>query len=308
VYGSVIAEHASGIRICGRGILDGSRIDRFGANSLVFLNDCADVRVEGIVLRDSNAWTLIAAASRRIRIRNVKLIGAWRYNADGIDFVNCSHCSVEDSFIRSFDDSIVLKGYMKFGPFVNRMQILDGRLDGTFTVDGVTRQTFAELQERLGICDCAAAPIKDIRVRRCVVWNDWGRSLEIGAETVASEICDILFEDCDLIHTTHVAMDVQNSDRAVCSNITFRDIRVEFDDDFTRKDPYLIALEVKNGWASHDRVCGNIEDILFQDIEVTGAEMPASSKGSSTQSGLSHASAGISPPGVTPPPWGAISS
>ena len=57
--------------------------------------------------------------------------------------------------------------------------------------------------------------------------------MEIGAETIASEISDVLFEDCDIIHVTHVAMDVQNSDRALCRNIAFQHIRVELDDDLT---------------------------------------------------------------------------
>ena len=144
----------------------------------------------------------------------------------------------------------------------------------------------------MGQYACHAAPMQDIQVRRCVIWNDWGRALEIGAETVASEMSDLLFEDCDIIHTTHIAMDVQNGDRALCRNIVFRNIRVEFDDDLTRpvyqnaKDqkyevapddsyiPNLIVLEIAEKGCSYDAVRGHIEDIHFKDIEVTAHGVP----------------------------------
>jgi hypothetical protein len=127
-----------------------------------------------------------------------------------------------------------------------------------------------------------------------VIWNEWGRSLEIGAETVAGEISDLLFEDCDIIHTTHIAMDIQNGDRALCRNIIFRNIRVEFDDDLTRpvyqtkKDqkyevdpgdrcnPNLITLEIAEKGCSYDAVRGRIEDIQFKDIEVMAYSVPPS--------------------------------
>ena len=126
-----------------------------------------------------------------------------------------------------------------------------------------------------------------------MLWNDWGRALEIGAETVAGEIHDILFENCDIIHATHIAMDVQNCDRALCRDIVFRDIRVEMDDSpprpvvlqqedelYEASDdgylPTLIALVIIKGYASCDSVRGRIEDIRFEQIEVTAPDVPPS--------------------------------
>lgn len=70
-------------------------------------------------------------------------------------------------------------------------------------------------------CD-VATPIRDIQVRRCVVWNDWGKALEIGIETVVEKISDILFEDCDLIHVAGVAIDVTTHDRARCKDLVVK--------------------------------------------------------------------------------------
>jgi hypothetical protein len=292
VYGAVIAEHAEHIAILGRGILDGSKLDRMDLTGYICLYDCSDVRIEGITLRDSPVLTVLPVASRQVHIKNLKIIGNWRYNSDGIDFISCQECSVEDSFIRAFDDGICSKGYESFGPFVYRLQLVDGQWDGTFTLNGTDRHTFASFEREFGVYHCGARPIHDIQVRRCVIWNEWGRALEIGAETVASEIHDLLFEDCDIIHGSDAVLDVQNCDRALCRNITFRDIRVEMEygprpqvSEYTgpiaeTKDdrylPHLIVLEIKKGYASHDDVRGRIEDIVLQNISVTAPQMPPS--------------------------------
>lgn len=259
VYGAIIAERADNIIIRGRGILDGSKFDRTDAHGLINTLGCNHVTIEGIILRDPNVWTIIPVVCQYVHIKNIKLIGLWRYNADGIDFVNSQHGSVEDSFVRSFDDSIVFKGLQGWAGF-----------------------------------KCNLEPVTDIQVRRCVIWNDWGRALEVGAETVANEISDLLFEDCDIIHSTHVAMDVQNGDRGHCHHLLFRNIRVELDDDLTRPvyqerkeqvydiDPTeryvspLLVLEIIDCMWSKDSIRGRIDNIHFKDIKVKAWHTPRS--------------------------------
>ncbi len=259
VYGNIVADKADHITIRGRGILDGSKFDRFDGSGMILARACQHVAIEGIILRDPNVWTVIPVLCQQVHIRNIKLIGLWRYNSDGIDFVNSQHGSVEDCFIRSFDDSIVFKGLKSYGDY-----------------------------------PCNTEPIADIQVRRCVLWNDWGRALEIGVETVTTEICDLLLEDCDVIHSTIVALDVQNGDRGLCHRITFRNIRVELDDDFTRPayqerkdqvyavqpgDAYvspLMVMEIIYSMWNKDVSRGNIADIHFQDIAVTARSIPPS--------------------------------
>ncbi len=293
VYGAVLAEKAEHIAIRGRGILDGSRFDRMDLTALVCLHDCADVRLEGVVLRDAGVFTVAPIACREVHVRNVKIIGNWRYNSDGIDFMNCRDCSVEDSFIRTFDDCLCFKGYANFGPFIYRLQLVNGQWDGSFTVDGATRRSFAELQRELGIYPTGRAAVEHIRARRCVLWCDWGRALEIGAETAAETIQDVRFEDCDIIHVADVALDIQNCDRTECRDIHFRDIRVEMDDALwrpmlqTQPDqrytaasdgylPALIVLENKQGYASFDAERGWIRDVHVENIAVTAPAMPPS--------------------------------
>jgi len=255
VYGAILAENAEHLVIRGRGILDASRFARGQVSGMINAVRCSDVTIDGITLRDAPGWTLIPAVCRNVQIRNIKLIGMWRYNSDGIDFVNSRQCSVEDSFIRTYDDCLVYKGLAGWR--------------GT---------------------DCNQEPVTDIQARRCVLWCDWGRAMEIGAETVAREVSNLLFEDCDIIHSLDVAMDVQNGDRARCHAILFRNIRVELDDDQTRQvyqqakgevydqtdrhlSQVIVVVTAANMW-SRDTVRGSIDDIRFENIEVTAWAEP----------------------------------
>jgi hypothetical protein len=72
-------------------------------------------------------------------------------------------------------------------------------------------------------------PVRNVRFSRCTLWCDWGRAIEIGAETCAPEIAEVSFEDCDIVRTTHIAMDIQHGDRAAVRDIRFQNIRVEID-------------------------------------------------------------------------------
>jgi len=250
VHGVIVGRDVKDIRIAGRGILDASTIGRFDAPQMISVYGCENIVIEGIVCRDPHVWTVLPGKCRDVRISNIKLIGLWRYNADGIDIVNSQDVLIEDCFIRAFDDNIALKGM---------------RWQNNLT------------EER---------SLKNIHVRNCVLWNDWGRAFEIGAETVADSITEILFEDCDVIHYVHIAMDVQNGDRAVVRNIKFRDIRVEEpikDSARIAERPYprdrlgyLIDLNIRPNPYSKDSVRGKIQNISYENISYNGTPFPIS--------------------------------
>lgn len=258
VHGLIKASVVSDISILGRGILDTSTFEREGNPGPITLYDCNNVKIDGIIIRDSNVWAVTPRDCQNLSISNIKLIGFWRYNADGIDIVNSQHVTIEKCFIRSFDDSIVIKG-----------------------LKGVRQPT-------------GDKPVNDVKVSECVIWNDWGRALEIGAETVAPEISDIIFSNCDIIRTVHIAMDIQHGDRALIKKIRFEDIRFEVDDDTpmpkfqSSKDekyslaenekycPQLFVLIIRDNNYSQDKERGKIQNIVFKDISVTGRCFPSS--------------------------------
>ena len=166
VYGSIQVFHAENVKIVGRGIVDCSYQFRDEQSGAAFENgikagftNCGsgaqkavtalttawatNVVVEGITFRDPPRWTvIIRTQSKNVTLDNIKLIGLWRYNADGINMCASEDITVRNSFVRSFDDCIIARG---------RALEKSGR---------VTR---------------------NILVENCVLWCDWGKCLEVWA-------------------------------------------------------------------------------------------------------------------------------
>jgi hypothetical protein len=258
VYGSIHAAGARNIRIAGRGIIDVAPFERGRGGGAVCLTDCTGIRIEGIIMRDPDVWCCSLFGCKDASIANVKLVGLWRYNADGIDICNSQDVVVSDSFVRAYDDALVLKGLK------SQKQSFDDR------------------------------PVRNVRFSRCTVWCDWGRAMEIGAETCAPEIAAICFEDCDILRTTHVAMDIQHGDRAAVRDIRFENIRVEMDalnlppliqqQNDEKYDlaagnhlPRLMVIVIRGTSYSKDAMRGTVANVLFKDIALTAPWMPNSS-------------------------------
>lgn len=124
--------------------------------------------------------------------------------------------------------------------------------------------------------------IENITIENCILWCGWGRTCEIGLETDAPLFQKISFKNCDLIHNTHVAIDIQNGNGGEVCNIIFEDLRVEYQattqpgivqkniNQIYQPDkmgvPRLIVAENKD-W-SHSGKFGAIHDILYRNIQV----------------------------------------
>jgi hypothetical protein len=98
---------AEDVRICGRGILEGSRMPH-GARNLIGVSQSSDVTVEGIILRDSPNWNIVISQSKNVIASDLKLISG-RLNSDGINPTNSTDVTISDCFIRNHDDSIAVK-------------------------------------------------------------------------------------------------------------------------------------------------------------------------------------------------------
>jgi hypothetical protein len=90
----------------GRGIVDGSLCPTHARNLLLVQGK--DIVLEGVVLRDSSTWNIPIRQSDRVTVKNVKVLG-YRANSDGIDICNSRDVLVEDCFLRTLDDLIVVK-------------------------------------------------------------------------------------------------------------------------------------------------------------------------------------------------------
>ncbi len=245
VYGGFKASGKTGVRILGYGILDNSNLAR-GKGDPVSMSHCKNVHIEGFVVVNSCGWNMHIAACENVVVDNIKLIGMWRYNADGCDFTNCTNAVLKNSYLRNFDDCIVIKG----------------------------------------LVHNTTLPVQNFYAEKCVLWCDWGRAIEIGAETCAPTMSNIRFYDCDIIHGDAVMMDIQHGDRADIYDVTFDNIRAEYtafaqagklqtaDDEVyvnpnPKHMPELFTVITVRTIYSNDDHTGNIKNIRFKNISVT---------------------------------------
>lgn len=257
LYGGISAIEKNNITVLGYGIIDNSKMirdtvhcyrskDEEWHGTPLFFEKCENIKVEGVTIVDSSCFSIHVDGCKNFVADNVKLIGMWRYNSDGCDMCNCLNASIRNSFLRTFDDTIVVKGIV----------------------------TNKEL------------PAENITAENCVVWCDWGRALEIGAETCAPYMRNIVFKNCDLIHGTHLMMDIQHGDKAFVSDVHFEDIRVEYtgiehepmfqsyknevySDPKNGVLPSLFGVMTRVSHWSYDGYAGDIKDIYFKNITVT---------------------------------------
>jgi len=289
VYACVRAMDAENIKILGRGILDNSKNKEkilFEANventkeavnnavreHTVQLEYCTNIEIDGITIRDSLVYNIRPIGCENINIKNVKIIGCWRFNSDGIDMHNCVNVHISDCFIRTFDDSICVKGFDCY-------------------YDGDVAEAVRAAMYRGGK---AYDVFRNVLVENCIIWNDWGKCLEIGAETKAEEICDITFRSCDLIHLSGAALDCCNVDYADVHHVTFKDINVECDemippmviqrndsDVYVNGNPSYMPRTIVVSVVYHHEYSkgsenrrGRNRDILFENINLLGDKMP----------------------------------
>ena len=109
--GAIHGYNAQNVRVCGRGIIDGSVFDRW-ADTLVPINfeHSTDITIEGITILNPSAWTLNTYFCEDVTIRNVQIVAA-RSNSDGITTQSCKRLTASDCFVRGWDDNLVVKGY-----------------------------------------------------------------------------------------------------------------------------------------------------------------------------------------------------
>jgi len=289
VCGRVFARDADDIRILGYGMIDASvNRERYIRNDpekdrqereacvavanakrddTIRLEFCDRVRIEGVTIRDSLIYNIRPVGCRDLEIANVKTVGNWRYNSDGFDMHNCERVTIRDSFLRTFDDAICVKG---FDCWMNEAEMAH---------DGYVHDVF-----------------RDVLVTNCVVWCDWGKCFEIGAETRAREIFDVTFRDCDAIRTCGPACDICSIDYADVHDIAFENVRVEYGpgrlqlqmqagDDARYVDqgkglwasgPMGVFLGYHFEYSAAGKRRGHVRNVTFRDIRVTGDCLPAS--------------------------------
>ena len=117
----IFAEEAHGIAITGKGVIDNSGTAFFDhrtwakpthllrPRTVIFLR-CRDIRFEDVTFKDSPLWTMWLRFCENITVSRIRIEDEQKMiNSDGIDFDDCRHVRVGDSYFKTGDDCVVLR-------------------------------------------------------------------------------------------------------------------------------------------------------------------------------------------------------
>ncbi len=268
VYGQIRGQCVEHVRIVGRGILDLGRApgqydnpkcNEYGICGCgLSFSGCRDIVIEGVHIIDAPGWTIQLIHCDNIRIADTRII-TWRGNGDGIDLCSCENSIVEDCFLRTFDDALVIKGLT---------DLCYPAANGKFLPDGKRKNA------------------RNLIFRDCVIWLDIAHAVEIGLETRCPEISDILFQRMDIIHCLHIsALDIESGDSATIRNVVFEDISIE-----DARCQKLIRVCTKPTYTTADECRGPIRDVVFRRVQVHGPCPPSWINGENERASVSEVS------------------
>jgi hypothetical protein len=196
-----------------------------------------NIKVEGIIIHNSNAWCFNSFQSDGAEISNVKIISA-RPNGDGFTFQSCLNYSVKDSFVRSWDDSLVVKNY--------------GINSDNITFDNI--QVWTDLAQS------------------CEIGYETNKG-----KLKNSKITNITFKNITVLYNFHKpVLSIHNSDDALVQNITYSNIVVEnalMGRGDAGDNNQLIDFNISASCWSSTAGRGIIKDVLIEDLTVLNSDV-----------------------------------
>lgn len=224
--GCIHSENSENVSLRGRGIIDASFLESQSRRMILF-EKCRNVLIEGVIATGTPSWNTVIGLCEDVHIDNYKTIG-WVICSDGIDVAGSKNVLIENCCIRANDDCVVIKSTSKPRIYI------EWRGD-----------------------------VKNVIVRDCVFYNaEEGNAMEIGYETSAETIEDIVFDNIDVLaaHAHGGVFTIHNGDRAHIKNVRYENIYVEHY--FDR----LIDFFIQKSRYSIDNQRGTVSNIHFRNI------------------------------------------
>ncbi|MDE6054429.1 MAG: hypothetical protein K2G55_11845 [Lachnospiraceae bacterium] len=238
LHGTIYADHVENVTVIGRGILDGSIYEGWKGQSdaarvpLQF-DHCKNVVVKDILVLNSNAWVCQGYDTTDMQISGLKIISC-RPNGDGITLQSCKRVEVKHCFVRSWDDSLVIKNYLGSSEQIHFSDI----------------QLWTDFAQSMEI---------GYETNKGCMEN--------------SVIRDIHFKDICVLHNFHKpVISIHNADEALVEDVIYENIVVE-DAQMGSGDgavmPYLLDFVISGtlGWATTEKR-GSIRNIQLENVNV----------------------------------------
>lgn len=237
------ANNASNITICGTGIIDGSAFARNAATNEVTVplefNYCSNVSFRDFSVLDPAGWCVNWYFCSDCNIDNIKIITS-RSNGDGISLQSCKRVNVSNCFVRTWDDSLVVKNYPQWNDRSN---------------EGAT---------------------ESITFENCTVWTDLAQSMEIGYETIGKTLKDVTFRNITVLHNFHKpVISIHNGNNADIVNVTYDTVTVEDasmgkGDAGSNNQLIELSVEYSSTWSDQHKKTelGSIDGVTVKNVAV----------------------------------------
>jgi len=233
----VLVDNAENVTIRGRGVICGYGFPAWNqpgayARVPIDIRSSRNITAEGFILINGNAWKFNSYNSVDLFATNIKIISG-RQNGDGFTFQSCRNHHVTDSFVRTWDDSLVIKNYA--GSSDN---ILFERI-----------QIWTDLAQSMEI----------------------GYETNMGL-TINPTISNITFRDIFVLYNNHKPIiSIHNGDDALIYNILYQNIIVDnafMRGDFGHNNELIEFNMIKTHWSTVTDEWGQIRDVVIDGLIV----------------------------------------
>lgn len=258
VYGGIRAENVSNIRVLGRGILDGN----YEFRRMVNMDNCQNILVEGISIRNSVSWTNTLTNCDNLIYRHVKVFG-YGPSSDGINPLGSRNVEITDCFLRCTDDCIALKNPFP-GQEMKNVFISNNTMIGFAYSDGIT------------IGFETNNPISNVTVQNCDILMGRGGSM-VDGHSGFSIICDgpgiisqVLFDNIRVEKTERKLFELHITDGTDYGEDPPGHIR-----DIVVKNVHWLeeGSIILQGYSPENKV----ENVLFENCTVAGKPLQSTS-------------------------------
>ena len=219
VYGQFRAEGLENVTICGRGIISGEIYDRRTESEYtlpVEIRSSRNITIKDLTFLDPAGWCITLYKSKDITIENVKIMTA-RGNGDGISVQSCENVMVKKGFVRTWDDSLVVKNS-------------DRGSTKNVTFDGVT--VWTDLAQSMEVGFETYGPIMDeITFKNITVIHNFHKPLMSIHNADDANISNVKYENITLEDGQMLGDDREDGE-----NDFFIDMTVAYSPDWTKSD------------------------------------------------------------------------
>lgn len=201
-----------------------------------------NVDIEGISILDSTGWALNVRNSHDVRIKDVNIMTA-RANGDGITVQSSYNVTIDGCFLRTYDDSIVIKNYDNIN--AHDIKVTDCTI-------------WTDLAQTLEIgweTDMSGTSGRD----------------EAGLKNNDPKIYNVFYKDIYVLHNYHKpVLSIHNGDNVPIYHIAYKNIYIEHKEGAGDGMAGVIDRRIENhsaeSWTTNWHDNGYIDDIWYYNV------------------------------------------